>query len=152
MAMTTISSSHLHVDFLMALPLDIVPLIVQYLETPERLNLLSVSKAWKTRLFGYASLWSNMALTFTNIKESNMNDEISIRIILKGLELIACHVRQLSVTDFLDNEIPFLITTLLNQLKNGLFVKLEKLEMFGNKKKIMMETGIVSRIVALMDC
>ncbi|KAI9247459.1 hypothetical protein BDA99DRAFT_542906 [Phascolomyces articulosus] len=108
-------SLHSSVDFISALPFDLVPLILKNFSSVELLNLFSVSKIWKERLLScYESYLSIVIFRW----ELNTN-------ILKELNTVADKVVHLGLT-FIASE--GLYTRALQLLESGIFVNLKHLE------------------------
>ncbi|KAI9247422.1 hypothetical protein BDA99DRAFT_254429 [Phascolomyces articulosus] len=119
MTMTT-NASQCHVDFITELPFDILPLILRHFKTQELFHLLTVSKTWKMILVNTPpSLWSSIIFRKTHLNKQTIKS---------GLAPVVHHVKRHDMI-----HVPYspLVRDLLEYMKQGMFVKLESLELVG---------------------
>ena len=108
------------VDFVAELPIEILPLIMDYFSVTELFEFFTVSKTWKIRLVGCYSLWSNIIISRST----------SSKMITKNvLDAITWQIVQLRIIDLQWHLRPTLFRRILEQFKQKQFEALELLEL-----------------------
>ena len=108
------------VDFVAELPIEILPLIMDYFSLTELFEFFTVSKAWKIRLVGCYTLWSNITVSRST----------SSKMITKNvLDAITWQMVQLRIINLQWIQRPTLFRTILKQFKQKKFEALERLEL-----------------------